>query len=105
MQAATGQAVEVACVDQGYTGAAAAEAAAAPGIKWEIVKRSGAKRGFVQLPGPWVVERSFAWATRCRRLANDERAPGVVEGRYFLAITTPCSSMWCALQPEVHSSL
>jgi transposase len=36
-----------------------------------VVKLSEAKRGFVLLPRRWVVERSFAWATRCRRLVKD----------------------------------
>jgi putative transposase len=37
----------------------------------EIVKRSDASRGFVVLPRRWVVERTFAWLNRCRRLAKD----------------------------------
>lgn len=37
----------------------------------EIVKRSDAARGFVVLPRRWVVERTFAWLNRCRRLAKD----------------------------------
>ncbi|WP_419906192.1 IS5 family transposase [Hoeflea sp.] len=43
------------------------------GNKWtlEIVKRPGAVKGFVLLPMRWVVERTFAWLGRCRRLAKD----------------------------------
>ena len=37
----------------------------------EIVKRSDAAKGFVVLPRRWVVERTFAWLGRCRRLAKD----------------------------------
>jgi transposase len=37
----------------------------------EIVKRSDAAKGFVVLPKRWVVERTFAWLCRCRRLAKD----------------------------------
>ena len=86
VQAATGQTVEVAYVDQGYTGQTAREAAAQQGIDLVVVKLAQAKRGFVLLPRRWVVERSFAWATRFRRLAKDyERLPEVVEGLYFLA--------------------
>ena len=61
VQAATGDTVELAYVDQGYTGAAAAEAAHAHGIQLSVVKLPEAKRGFVLLPRRWVVERGFAW--------------------------------------------
>ena len=61
----------MAFVDQGYTGKAVAEAAKAEGITLHVVKLPEAKRGFVLLPRRWVVERSFAWATRCRRLVKD----------------------------------
>ena len=40
----------------------------------EIVKRSDAAKGFVLLPRRWVVERTFAWIGRCRRLAKDFEA-------------------------------
>ncbi len=40
-------------------------------IALEVVKAPEAKRGFVLLPRRWVVERSLAWATRCRRLVKD----------------------------------
>jgi transposase len=66
-----GESVELAYVDQGYIGAAPAAAAEAAGIKLEVVKHAEAKRGFVLLPRRWVVERAFAWAARCRRLARD----------------------------------
>jgi len=86
VQAATGEAVEVAFVDQGYTGAQAATDAEAHGIRLEVVKLEEAKRGFVLLPRRWVVERSFAWAARFRRLARDyERLPETVAGLHFLA--------------------
>ncbi len=86
VQAVTGETVELAYVDQGYTGDAPAQAAAAQGIQLEVVKLAEAKRGFVLLPRRWVVERSFAWATRFRRLAKDyERLPETVAGLYFLA--------------------
>lgn len=89
VQDATGQTVDVAYVDQAYTGPAAREAAAEHGIDLVVVKLTEAKRGFVLLPRRWVVERSFAWATRFRRLAKDyERLPETVEGLYFLAFAT-----------------
>ncbi|MFC3126219.1 transposase, partial [Pseudoroseomonas globiformis] len=71
VQASTEQNVELAYVDQGYTGTRAADAAKTHGIELEVVKLSEAKRGFVLLPRRWVVERSFAWATRFRRLVKD----------------------------------
>ena len=60
MQAITGGTVEMAFVDQGYTGPNAAEAAQNHGIRLEGVKHPLARRGFVLLPRRWVVERSFA---------------------------------------------
>ncbi len=86
VQAATGQSVELAFVDQGYTGAAPAAAAHAHGIQLEVVKLPAAKRGFVLLPRRWVVERSFAWTGRFRRLARDyERLHTTLEGFHFIA--------------------
>ncbi len=86
VQAVTGEAVELAYVDQGYTGEAPAAAAAAHGIQFAVVKLPEAKRGFVLLPRRWVVERSFAWATRFRRLARDyERLAQTLAGLHFLA--------------------
>ena len=71
VQAATGGSVDLASVDQGYSGEKPAEAAREQGIELEVVKLPEAKRGFVLLPRRWVVERSFAWATRFRRLVKD----------------------------------
>lgn len=86
VQEATGDAVDIAFVDQGYTGAKPAAAAQAHGIELEVVKLSEAKRGFVLLPRRWVVERSFAWATRCRRLVKDyERYASTLAGLHIAA--------------------
>lgn len=86
VQAVTGENVEVAFADQGYTGAAAEEAAATHGLKLVVVKHPEAKRGFVLLPKRWVVERSFAWTARFRRLAKDyERLADTLKGLHFLA--------------------
>ena len=86
VQDATGGNVELAYVDEGYTGDRPAEAAAAHGIKLEVVSLPEAKRGFVLLPRRWVVERSFAWMARCRRLAGDyERLPETPVGMHLAA--------------------
>jgi transposase len=86
VQEVTGESVEIAYVDQGYTGEKAAEAAATHGIRLEVVKLPGARKGFVLLPRRWVVERSFAWTGRFRRLARDyERLPQILEGLHILA--------------------
>ena len=69
--AATGGNVQLAYVDQGYTGEQPAADATHHGLQLEVVKHFEAKRGFVLLPRRWVVERSFAWAARFRRLARD----------------------------------
>ena len=86
IQEATGENIELAYVDQGYTGERPAEEAAEHGIQLEVVKHQEAKRGFVLLPRRWVVERGFAWASRFRRLVKDyERLPETVAGLHFVA--------------------
>jgi transposase len=89
VQEVTGRTVEVAFVDQGYTGEATADQAQASGIRLEVVKHAEAKKGFVLLPRRWVVERSFAWLGRFRRLARDyERLAEVLAGWHWLAFLT-----------------
>lgn len=86
VQEVTGQSVEVAFVDQGYTGDKPEQAAAEQGIQLIVVKLPDAKKGFVLLPRRWVVERSFGWMARFRRLArDDERLPDTLKGLHFLA--------------------
>jgi len=86
IQEATGGTVEVAFVDQGYTGDKPAADAQAHGIRLEVVKLPTAKRGFVLLPRRWVVERSFAWMARFRRLTRDyERLSEALAGLHFVA--------------------
>ena len=61
--------------DGGYAGGKLRGALAELG-RWmiEIVKRSDRAEGFVVLPKRWIVERSFAWPGRCRRLTKDIEA-------------------------------
>jgi transposase len=88
VQEATGESVELAYVDQGYTGEEAFDAAAGHGIILEVVKLAEAKRGFVLLPRRWVVERSFGWAARFRRLARDsERLSETLAGLHYVAFS------------------
>ncbi len=59
------------------------------GIRLEVVKLPEAKRGFVLLPRRWVVERSFAWIARFRRLARDyERLPETLAGLHYVAFAS-----------------
>jgi transposase len=86
VQAVTGDHVVLAFADQGYTGQQAAQDAAAHGIHLQVVKLPEAKRGFVLLPRRWIVERSFAWKMRFRRLVRDyERRLSTLAGLHFLA--------------------
>lgn len=88
VQAATGQTVALAFVDQGYTGDQPAADAASHGIELEVVRLAEAKKGFVLLPRRWVVERSFGWLARFRRLARDyERTAEVLAGWHWVAFT------------------
>ena len=89
VQSATGDQVEIFYADQGYTGETPKQAAAQRGFELVVVKLAEAKRGFVLLPKRWVVERSFAWAARFRRLARDyERLPQTFAGLHWLAYLT-----------------
>ena len=89
VQEATQRSVKLAYVDQGYTGEKPATEAEAHGIHLEVVKLAEAKRGFVLLPRRWVVERSFAWLARFRRLSRDyERLPATLAGLHWLAFTS-----------------
>src|SRR5919202_5520520 len=86
VQAVTGDNVEVAFVDQNYTGENAASAAEANGIELVVGKLPEAKKGFVLLPRRWVIERSFAWVTRFRRLVRDyERYVSTLAGLHLIA--------------------
>ena len=59
--------------DSGYQGVAfqTAMTKVLSRLNVEIVKRPDHQKGFVVLPKRWIVERTFAWLNRCRRLAKD----------------------------------
>jgi transposase len=98
VQEATGASVELVYVDQGYTGEDPAAAASEHGIQLEVVKHTEAKRGFVLLPRRWVVERSFAWMSRFRRLArNYERLPETFALLHYVAFAMLMLSRYAQL--------
>ncbi len=72
--------------DSHYGGELGTEVAAAYGIGVDVVKKPRGQPGFVPLPRRWVVERTFAWFMRCRRLVRDyERNPAYSEAWLQLA--------------------
>jgi transposase len=86
VQDITDHSVEIAFVDEGYTGEQAKLDAAAHGITLHVIKLSQPKRGFVLLPRRWVIERSFGWMARFRRLARDyERLADTLAGLHYVA--------------------
>ena len=85
VQEVTGQTVQVGFVDQGYTGEDAEYAAAVHNIDLQVVKKPEGQTGFVLLPRRWVVERSFAWLSRFRRLGrDDERLSCTLQQLHFV---------------------
>lgn len=105
VQASTGQSVGLAHVDQGYTGQKAADAAKKHGIELEVVKLPEAKKGCVLLPRRWIVERSFAWATRFRRLVKDyQRYASTLADLHLVASSASCAGRPLNWLP-VHNSL
>ena len=101
IQQATGDAVEIAFVDQGYTGDQPAVAAEKHGRRLQVVKLPTAKRGFVLLPRRWVVERSFAWMARFRRLARDyERLEETLAGLHFIAFAMLMAHRFVTSMPQ-----
>jgi transposase len=86
VQDITGDSVEIAFVDEGYTGEQAQHDAAVHGIQLYVVRLPQAKHGFVLLPRRWVIERSFGWMARFRRLARDyERLAETLGGLHYVA--------------------
>ena len=81
VQEAIGESVELTYAHQGYTGDEADVDAASYGIHLQVVKLPDSRCGFVLLPRRWVVERSYGWMARFRRLARDyERLTEVLKG-------------------------
>jgi transposase len=97
VQEVTGETVEVLYADAAYSGEETAAAAHEHGMRLVVVQRPEGSHGFVLLPRRWVVERSFAWVSRFRRLARDyERLPATLVGLHFAAFI-------CLLLPKLLS--
>lgn len=97
IQDVTGGSVTVALGDGSYTGENAAQAAKENGIELQIVKVPDTVRGFVVLPKRWIIERSFAWKSRFRRLVRDyERLPETLAGLHFVAFACLMLARWAA---------
>ena len=87
-QETSGETLQVTWGDQGYTGAEAAAAAERRGVELLLVKRPTDAKGFVLLPRRWVVERTFGWQARFRRLSRDyERLASSLKQLHFLVTT------------------
>jgi transposase len=64
--------LELVWADAGYNAHQVKEVVAkSPGLRPQIVKRTDDRKGFVVLPRRWVVEQTFSWFGRNRRLAKD----------------------------------
>lgn len=73
--------------DGGYTGSLIAWAKSTGNWLLQIVKRSDKSQGFVVLPHRWIVERTFAWLGRYRRLSKDyEALPDTSEALVYAAM-------------------
>jgi transposase len=111
VQQATGQTVTLAYADQGYTGDQPMADAAAHGITLQVIKpepkkkatkekraKAKNKKEFVLLPRRWVVERSFAWMGRFRRLARDyERLTTTLAGWHWAAFVALLLHRWASV--------
>ena len=95
VQAVTGETVELIYADAAYSSEETETAAQEQGMRLVVVQRPEGSHGFVLLPKRWVVERSFAWVSRFRRLARDyERLPSTLAGLHFAAFI-------CLLLPKL----
>ena len=81
--------IQLIWADGGYAGRLVVWAKSALHLAVSIVKRSDDTKGFVLLPRRWVVERTFGWLLRYRRLVRDhERRPDHHEAMVLWATVT-----------------
>lgn len=109
VQQATGQSVEVAWADQGYTGEDAKSQTAEQDVDLQIIQLPEAKKGCVLLPRHWVVVRSVGWLARFRRLNRGyERLPQVLVGLrlfVFVSLMSPNALLWLATSASSYHAL
>jgi transposase len=87
--------VERAYVDGGYAGRLVRWAKDKAHIVLEVVKRSAEQTGFAVIRRRWVVERTFAWIVKNRRLVRDyEQLPAVAETLITIAATATLIRRW-----------
>jgi transposase len=73
--------------DSHYGGELVDEVQAEHELTLQPVRKAAGQKGFVLLPRRWVVERTFGWLMRCRRLVRDyERDPAASEAWIYLAM-------------------
>jgi transposase len=69
----------------------------------EVIKRNDDIKGFQLLPRRWVVERTFGWLTRCRRLCRDyERTTAHTEDFLKIAMTRLMAARLAGQQTRYH---
>jgi len=79
--------LELLWADGGYRGQLVEWAADGHGLKIEIVEKKPDQKGFEVLPRRWVVERTFGWLMRCRRLCREyETLPENCENFIYMAM-------------------
>lgn len=77
--------MQIGFVDPGHTGEETEYAAVVHNIDLQAAKKPEGKTGFVFLPRRWVVERSFAWLSRFRRLGRCyEPFSAVIQQLHFI---------------------
>jgi transposase len=82
----------------GYSGLKFQKVGRDHGWTIEIVKRSDDQSGFVVIPKRWVVERTFSWLGRSRRLSKDyERKPRMAEAFIFVSMVRLLLALWITL--------
>ncbi len=87
--------VERVFADGGYAGKLVNWVKDKTNLVLEIVRRMPSAEGFVVIKRRWVVERTFAWIMKCRRLVRDyEQLPAVAETLILIAASATLLRRW-----------